>query len=94
MFIEVVGDRALPEVLDRDDVEDLLADRLGDNGEVTGAGVGMGRWHLDIEVNATVESLTDVVSRLAQALVDEGLGWVSLRVEGQQAGQPAAELAG
>ena len=94
MFIEVVGDRFLPEDLDRDDVEDLLADCLGGNGEVTGAGSGMGGWHLDVEVDASVESLTDVVARLARALVEQGLGWVSLRVEGQPAGQPASDLAG
>jgi hypothetical protein len=35
-----------PEELYRDDVEELLEDCLGDGGEVTGAGAGIGSWHL------------------------------------------------
>jgi hypothetical protein len=42
----------------------------------------------------TGSALTDVVSRLAQALADESLGWVRLRVEGQHTGQSASDLAG
>jgi hypothetical protein len=36
MFIEVIGRGPLPDDIDRDDVEDLLADALGADGEVTG----------------------------------------------------------
>jgi len=35
MFIEVIGRETLPDRLDRDDVEDAIADALGGRGEVT-----------------------------------------------------------
>ncbi|MEV4517724.1 hypothetical protein AB0K00_53295 [Dactylosporangium sp. NPDC049525] len=42
MFVEVIGRRLLPDDVDRDDVEDLLTAVLGADGEVTGAGAGLG----------------------------------------------------
>ena len=36
--------------VDRDDVEEGLEDVFGADGEITGAGTGMGRCHLDLEV--------------------------------------------
>ena len=92
MFIEVIGDRPLPDDTDRDDVEDLLVAVLGGRGEVTGAGIGMGRWHLDVEVSAGSDQLTRVLRDLAIALVNQDLDWLVLRPEGEAAGQPARLL--
>ncbi|GAB3836590.1 hypothetical protein ACFPIJ_22770 [Dactylosporangium cerinum] len=93
MFIEVIGKQPLPDGVDRDDVEDLLTSALGADGEVTGAGVGMGRWNLDVEVSADSEQFQRVLRRLAIALVDHNLGWVLLRPEHEATAEPAAKLA-
>ncbi|WP_426503522.1 hypothetical protein ACPPVO_38685 [Dactylosporangium sp. McL0621] len=92
MFIEVIGRRSLPDDVDRDDVEDLLTAVLGADGEVTGAGVGIGGWNLDVELAVDDGAATGVVSRLAVALVEQGLGWVELRPEGEGTGMPAQSL--
>jgi hypothetical protein len=92
VFIEVVGDRPLPDEVDRDDVEDLLAVVLGPDGEATGAGVGASIWHLDVEISADEESLAPVVERLAVALVSHDLGWVTLRSEYGKTKTAAREL--
>ncbi|WP_238011683.1 hypothetical protein KZZ52_14360 [Dactylosporangium sp. AC04546] len=92
MLIEVIGDRSLPDDVDRDDVEDLLTSVLGVDGEVTGAGVGMGGWHLDVEVSADPEQIERVIRGLAIALVGQDLGWVVLRPEYEETGEPAQDL--
>jgi len=89
MLIEVIGNRSLPDDVDRDDVEDLLTSVLGADGEVTGAGVGMGQWHLDVEVSAGPEQFKRVIRGLAIALVGQNLGWVMLRAEHEETGEPA-----
>ncbi|GHA58005.1 hypothetical protein GCM10010303_82130 [Streptomyces purpurascens] len=47
MFVEIVF-VGLP--IDRDDVEEALETAFELDGEVTGAGSGMGRCHLDLEI--------------------------------------------
>ncbi|MET8310753.1 hypothetical protein [Micromonospora sp. NPDC005173] len=93
MFVEVIGNLRLPDDVDRDDVEDLLATALESDGEVTGAGSGSGRWHLDVEVSANADQYPHVLRRLATALVGQDLGWVVLRPEHEETGKPARELA-
>ncbi len=90
VLVEVIGRRQLAGSVDRDDVEDLLTGALGATGEVTGAGVGSGMWHLDIEASVDAGQVERVVQRLVAALVAENLGWVVLRVEGR--GRLAEEL--
>ncbi len=92
MFIEVIGPRSLPDDIDRDDVEDLLVAALGDDGEVTGAGSGSDRWHLDVEVSTGPEEFPSVLRRLAAALVDHDLGWIVLRPEADRVGKPADRI--
>jgi hypothetical protein len=55
--------------VDRDEVEDALEAAFEGSGEVTGAGAGMGRCHLDLEVEDGVgrgEALRRVDSVLAE----------------------------
>ncbi len=55
--------------VDRDEVEDALEAAFGGSGEVTGAGAGMGRCHLDLKVEDGVgrgEALRRVDSVLAE----------------------------
>ncbi|MBB4743780.1 hypothetical protein BJY16_007239 [Actinoplanes octamycinicus] len=92
MFVEVMGPRPLPDDVDRDDVEDLLVVALGKDGEVTGAGSGSGRWHLDVEVSTGVEELQTVLRRLAAVLVDHDLGWIVLRPEQDPVGVTASRI--
>ena len=92
MFVEIIGDQPLPDAVDRDDVEDLLEQALGDEGTVTGAGTGGGRWHLDVEVDTDERRAQFLVRRLALALVDAGLGWVRVRPEAEDTGLPASAL--
>ncbi|MFI0965149.1 hypothetical protein ACH4S8_27690 [Streptomyces sp. NPDC021080] len=47
MFVEIVFS-GLP--IDRDEVEEELEAEFGSDGEITGAGTGMGRCHLDLEI--------------------------------------------
>ncbi|MFG3063427.1 hypothetical protein ACGFYM_33320 [Streptomyces sp. NPDC048231] len=69
MFVEIVL-VGLP--IDRDEVEEALEAAFELDGEVTGAGSGMGRCHLDLEF---VESLTTTVAlaRLRAVLSDLGV---------------------
>jgi hypothetical protein len=92
VFIEVIGRRPLPDQLDRDDVEDVLAEVLGTDGEVTGAGTGETGWHLDIEILADAPDSWLVLRRLAIALVEQNLGWIVLRPEHDLSGRPAQEI--
>ncbi|MER6735858.1 hypothetical protein [Streptomyces puniciscabiei] len=70
MFVEIVF--AGPPV-DRDEVEEALEAAFELDGEVTGAGSGMGRCHLDLEIAAgsdpaaALERLRAVLSELGVA---------------------------
>ena len=92
MFVEVTGEPGRLAEFDRDDVEELLQDSLGRDGDVTGAGSGQTGWNLDLEVDDAADLRADVLPRLARALTDQGWGWVRLRVEGEHAGRAASEL--
>ncbi|GLW33682.1 hypothetical protein [Actinoplanes regularis] len=92
MFVEVIGTQLLPDQVDRDDVEDFLVAAMGGDGEVTGAGSGSGRWHLDVEVATGIDGFETVLKRLAATLVDHDLGWVLLRPERNQVGTKASEI--
>lgn len=92
MFIEVIGRRPLPDDFDRDDVEDALAEALGSDGEVTGAGTGETGWHLDVEIVVDVPDSRQILRRLALALVEQNLGWVVLRPEHEISGRSAQEI--
>jgi hypothetical protein len=50
VFVEIVF-TGLP--IDRDEVQEALEATLGPGGEITGAGSGMGRCHLDLEIQAS-----------------------------------------
>ncbi|OLZ58515.1 hypothetical protein [Amycolatopsis keratiniphila] len=63
MFVEIVF-VGLP--IDRDEVEEALESEF----EVTGAGSGMGRCHLDLEI---VEDTTAALERLRAVLSDLGV---------------------
>jgi hypothetical protein len=93
VFVEVTGEPGRLVEFSRDDVEELLQESLGRDGEVSGAGSGQTGWNLDLEVDDAADLRADVLPRLARALVDQGLGWVRLRVEGERAGRAASELA-
>lgn len=93
MFIEVIGRGPLPDDIDRDDVENLLADALGADGEVTGAGTSETGWNLDVDLEPDVVHPLQVMRRLAAALVDQDLGWVILRPEHEADGRTALDLA-
>lgn len=92
VLIEVIGRRPLPDHVDRDDVEDVLAEALGTDGEVTGAGTGETGWHLDVEIVADAPDSQQVLRRLAIALVELNLGWIVLRPEQEVSGRPAQEI--
>ncbi|OIK23114.1 hypothetical protein [Streptomyces malaysiense] len=70
MFVEIVF-VGLP--IDRDEVEEALEAAFELDGEVTGAGSGMGRCHLDLEIAegsdtaAALERLRVVLSELGVA---------------------------
>jgi hypothetical protein len=94
VFIEITGESALLDHadLERDDVEEAVEAALGPDGEVTGAGTGLGRWHLDVELTGD-EPPPGTVIRIAHALVGLGIAGVRMRVEGQEA-LPASDIAG
>lgn len=92
MFVEVIGPQPLPDDVDRDDVEDLVVAALGEDGEVTGAGSGSGRSHLDVEVSTGFEELPAVLRRIAAVLVDHDLGWIVLRPEQDRIGATASQI--
>ncbi|WP_406099745.1 hypothetical protein [Streptomyces sp. NBC_01013] len=70
MFVEIVF-VGLP--IDRDEVEEALEAAFELDGQVTGAGSGMGRCHLDLEIaqgsdtTAALERLRVVLSELGVA---------------------------
>ncbi|GAA3834152.1 hypothetical protein [Streptomyces chiangmaiensis] len=69
MFVEVVF-TGLP--IDRDEVEEAFEAALGPDGEITGAGTGVGRCHLDLKIVAGTES-GRALDRLRAALAELGV---------------------
>lgn len=69
MFVEIVF-VGLP--IDRDEVEEALEAAFGVDGEVTGAGSGMGRCHLDLEIAAGLDK-TSALERLQSVLSELGI---------------------
>lgn len=69
MFVEIVF-VGLP--IDRDEVEEALAVAFELDGEITGAGSGMGRCHLDLEI-AEGSHATAVLERLRAVLSELGV---------------------
>ncbi|MEU6265643.1 hypothetical protein [Saccharopolyspora shandongensis] len=69
MFVEIVF-VGLP--IDRDDVEEALEVAFELDGEVTGAGSGMGRCHLDLEI-AEGPDTTAALQRLRAVLSELGV---------------------
>lgn len=64
MFFEIV----LPELrVGRDEVEEALEEEFGAEGEITAAGTGMGRCHLDLEVVPELDR-DDVLERIREVL--------------------------
>ncbi|MBF9130486.1 hypothetical protein I0C86_16180 [Plantactinospora sp. S1510] len=93
LFVEVIGDRPLPDSVDRDDVEDAIVEAVGEDGEVTGAGAGSGRWHLDLEIGVNDAAAQRAgLLRAAKALVRMDLGWVRLRPEGEVGARSTADF--
>ncbi|MFE0461235.1 hypothetical protein ACFW1A_18510 [Kitasatospora sp. NPDC058965] len=69
VFVEIVF-AGLP--IDRDEVEEALEAAFGSEGEITGAGGGMGRCHLDLEIGASLDPDT-ALDRLRAVLADLGV---------------------
>ncbi|MDF6023021.1 hypothetical protein [Streptomyces sp. JH34] len=69
MFVEIVF-VGLP--IDRDDVEEALEAAFEPDGEVTGAGSGLGRCHLDLEI-AEGSDTTEALRRLRAVLLELGI---------------------
>ncbi|MFJ9870258.1 hypothetical protein [Streptomyces sp. NPDC101165] len=69
MFVEIVF-TGLP--IDRDEVEDALEAVLGPDDDITGAGIGMGRCHLDVEIEASLDPGL-ALDRLRAALAELGV---------------------
>ncbi|MFF3517564.1 hypothetical protein [Streptomyces sp. NPDC002573] len=70
MFVEIVL-TGLP--IDRDEAEDALEAALGPDGGVTGAGSGMGRCHLDVEIEAAALDPVLALDRLRAVLAELGV---------------------
>lgn len=70
MFVDIyiTGEIAI----EKDDIEDALADVLGDDGEIVGGGSGLSMINLDIEIFDSVRPM-DIVKRIAGAIKDLGL---------------------
>ena len=51
----------------RDEIEDLLEDALGDQGEVTGGGTGLGGSNIDLEITSEM-SVRDVLELIRAVL--------------------------
>ncbi|MGC9542507.1 hypothetical protein [Streptomyces sp. UG1] len=66
MFVEIVL-TDLP--IDRDEVEEAWEAAFASHGEITGAGSGMGRCHLDLEIETSVAPGT-ALDRLRGVLAD------------------------
>ncbi|MEU7062047.1 hypothetical protein [Streptomyces sp. NPDC046197] len=69
MFVEIVFVRL---AIDRDEVEEALEAAFELDGEVTGAGSGMGRCHLDLEIVEGSDA-TAALERLRAVLSDLGV---------------------
>ncbi|MFC8229286.1 hypothetical protein [Streptomyces sp. NPDC057287] len=69
MFVEIVF-VGLP--IDRDEVEEALEAAFELDGEVTGAGSGMGRCHLDLEVAESLDAAV-ALERLKRVLSELGV---------------------
>lgn len=68
MFAEIVF-VGLP--IDRDEVEEALEVAFGDDGQVTGAGSGLERCHLDLEIAGLDK--TSAMERLQSVLAELGI---------------------
>lgn len=69
MFVEIVFE-GLP--IDRDEVEEAVETAFERDGEVTGAGGGMGRCHLDLDIAEGVDP-TAALARLRGVLSELGV---------------------
>jgi hypothetical protein len=69
MFVEIVL-TGLP--IDRDEVEEALEAAFGPDGEIAGAGSGMGRSHLDLDVRASLDPRT-ALDRVRAVLAELGV---------------------
>jgi hypothetical protein len=69
VFVEMVFS-GLP--IDRDEVEEGLEAAFGSDGEITGAGTGMGRCHLDLEIEVCPDP-DEALDRLRCVLADLGV---------------------
>ncbi|MER5531202.1 hypothetical protein ABT075_42610 [Streptomyces sp. NPDC002677] len=69
MFVEIVF-ADLP--IDRDEVEEALEAAFGPDGEITGAGSGMGRCHLDLEIDENLDP-GQALDRLRAVLAELGV---------------------
>ncbi|MCX4743947.1 hypothetical protein OG455_08080 [Kitasatospora sp. NBC_01287] len=69
MFVEIVF-VGLP--IDRDEVEEAVEAEFGLHGEVTGAGSGMGRCHLDLEIAEGLQR-DEALTRLRGVLAELGV---------------------
>ena len=78
MLAELVLPVDLP--VDRDEVEDRIVAALGDEVEITGAGVGLGGSNLDLELTGDADRHAQVIASLLRAL---GVAGATLRMEGQ-----------
>ncbi|WP_327092547.1 hypothetical protein OIE66_18505 [Nonomuraea sp. NBC_01738] len=68
MFVEIVF---VGLQIDRDEVEEALEIAFGDDGEVTGAGSGMGQCHLDLEIEERADR-DEALRRLERVLAELG----------------------
>lgn len=69
MFVEIVFAN-LP--IDRDEVEEALEAAFGPDGEITGAGSGMGHCHLDLEIEENLDP-DEALDRLRAVLAELGV---------------------
>jgi hypothetical protein len=69
VFVELVFS-GLP--IDRDEVEEALGAAFSSDGEITGAGTGMGLCHLDLEIEVYPDP-DAAMDRLRQVLADLGV---------------------
>jgi hypothetical protein len=69
VFVEIVV-VGLP--IDRDEVEEALEAAFALDGEITGAGNGMGRCHLDLEITGGLDA-TVALERLRGVLSELGV---------------------
>lgn len=77
MFVEIIFTVELP--VDRDEVEEALEAAFGVDGEVTGAGSGMGSCHLDLEIAAGLDR-DGALRRLRDVLAELEIGEESVKV--------------